>query len=46
MGFRKVHVFNKTLILKICWGIINNPDESWVKVLKVKYNSGAGCCQK
>lgn len=37
LGFRELNAYNKSLLAKQCWRIINNPDSFWVKILKARY---------
>lgn len=37
LGFHNLEDFNKTLLGKIAWKIINNPIALWIRVLKSVY---------
>lgn len=37
LGFRSFATFNKSLLAKQCWRIINNPQDFWVRILKSLY---------
>ncbi|CAN1121564.1 Uncharacterized mitochondrial protein AtMg00310, partial [Linum perenne] len=37
LGFKSFKEFNLAHLAKICWRIIQNPNELWVKVLKALY---------
>ncbi|KAJ1412156.1 Ribonuclease H domain [Sesbania bispinosa] len=39
LGFKSLHDFNKALLMKIGWGLLNEPNAYWVQVLK---NSNLG----
>lgn len=42
LGFRKMHDFNKAMVMKLGWGLINSPRALWVRVLKSKYGCRSG----
>lgn len=37
LGFRDLESFNKTLLVKQCWRIINNPSSLAARIMKEKY---------
>ena len=41
LGIRDLHLQNKAFIMKLCWGIINQPQALWVRCLRAKY----GCLE-
>lgn len=40
LGFRDSRTTNKAFMMKIAWGIVNNINYLWVKVLRAKYKLG------
>ncbi|KAJ1418140.1 Ribonuclease H domain [Sesbania bispinosa] len=42
LGFKSLFDFNQSLIMKLGWGLINNPDALWVRVIRTKYHYGDG----
>ncbi|XP_062005568.1 uncharacterized protein LOC133722711 [Rosa rugosa] len=37
IGFKELLTFNKALLAKQCWRLINNPNSLWCRVLKARY---------
>ena len=37
LGFKDVKIFNKALLAKQCWRLLNEPDALWAKVMKGIY---------
>ena len=37
MGFRDLRAYNRALLAKKCWRILNNPDALWVRIIKARY---------
>ncbi|KAJ1417011.1 Ribonuclease H-like superfamily [Sesbania bispinosa] len=40
-GFQNLHSFNKAMIMKLSWGLVNKPSALWVRVLRSKYRCGS-----
>ncbi|PNX99881.1 ribonuclease H, partial [Trifolium pratense] len=40
LGIKNVHLYNKSLIMKLAWNLLTNPSALWVQVLKSKYKCG------
>ncbi|XP_057432959.1 uncharacterized protein LOC130725784 [Lotus japonicus] len=40
LGLRRMYDFNKSLVMKLGWGLVSNPDALWARVLRDKYSCG------
>ncbi|CAJ2638086.1 unnamed protein product [Trifolium pratense] len=40
LGIRNVHLYNKSLLMKVAWNMLASPSAFWVQVLKSKYKCG------
>ncbi|XP_057451938.1 uncharacterized protein LOC130743727 [Lotus japonicus] len=40
LGLRRMHDFNKSLVMKLGWGLVSTPDALWARVLRGKYSCG------
>lgn len=45
IGFRRVYDFNRAMMMKLGWGLIEQPDAFWVRVLREKYKCGHNVLQ-
>ncbi|XP_057419026.1 uncharacterized protein LOC130713258 [Lotus japonicus] len=41
LGLRHMHDFNRSLVMKMGWGLISKPDALWARVLRDKYACGS-----
>ncbi|XP_057418459.1 uncharacterized protein LOC130712657 [Lotus japonicus] len=41
LGLRRMYDFNKSLVMKLGWGLVSNPDALWARVLRDKYSCGS-----
>ncbi|KAL6192213.1 hypothetical protein ACLB2K_038598 [Fragaria x ananassa] len=37
IGFKDLHTYNKALLTKQCWKLINRPNSLWGKIMKARY---------
>lgn len=41
LGLRRVHLFNKALLMRLAWNMMANPIALWVQVIRHKYGCGS-----
>src|ERR1044072_2780863 len=41
LGLRRMHYFNKSLVMKLGWGLTTNPNALWARVVRDKYGCGS-----